>query len=842
MSRLRVRNAAGTKWIDICQSEWYMRNPSNTGWERFTPNQGIKARHGTENYWLDIDCIAETDNCEADEYGGTKDGTGTNGSGSPNGDTSGNPIPGGDPTGGSGSGGSGGSGSGPNSGESPLYNNDDLGSGQGGTGYTPGAPYPDGFDLPDSDGDGAGWNGSCYYRPGLNTCEPRVDLVVRVDKDCGTSKAGSFDCPFVCPDTVIGNGPGISEFYIDLGNVSGPVLLPYSANPGAASFDVYYRGKIVATTKGKRSGQDALAFVFNPVANDRILFVRVRATNPSTRWTFQLKCVGDNNLDGSLKDPRPCHGTFEPKNAGGTGVFEFFHDMGSKAGEVDIHYQMWSQPDKLEVYNNAGKLVKSTGGYVAGEGHVKFNHVPGGNNLIRVRITARDATTTWVYLITCPGEKGSQDNPRACATSSAVTSGGAGVTDTYVDFGPNPGRIGVRYQMYNIPDKLDVFQNGTLIATTGGPVTGDHWLYFNYNPAGGTNCQIRVTGEGKTSWSFLHTCPQPDVIASVDNPSVNESNEGQTASLCWTIKLDKQVPYAVDVAYTTTGVSGFTPINGTVTFAPGETSKRVCGTVTGNNTAEGNRTTTMTISSTAATIQQPVGVGTIVDDDNALCKQTPTGQVYELPGSIDGAYSLFVQPDYNCAAGNTKYLMQAFLTFPETGAYVFNNSNDDNFELYIDCKLVASGPIGAKATTVNVTAGTRNVILRYENVPDCTPGYAAFSIRRNNQLIYITRAADWKGQANSIGEIEGDGGGAGTPPPTCDTVPEICRIYLTQFGRYPEEAGAQNWVNDAARRGINWKDPQDYETMRKVISRAASREDCAYMGGTWDATNGCTPP
>lgn len=1214
MSRLRVRNTANTRWIDICQSEWYVRNPSNTGWERFTPKQGIKARHGAENYWLSIDCISETANCEADEYGGTKDGTGKNGSGSPNGDTSGNPQPGdGSGNGGNGgNGGSGGSGSGPNSSTSPLYGNGDLGSGNGGTGWNSGAPYPNGYDLPDSDGDGAGWNGSCYYRPGLNTCESKTPLIVRDDMDCGTHAPGSFNCPFVCPDSVIGIGAGISEFYLDLGKVSGKISLPWSANPGAASFDVYYRGKIVASTAGQRNGTGVLQFVYAPVDNDSIAFVRVRSTNASTRWTFQLKCVNDDDMDGSLTDPRPCHGTYEPKN-GGVGVYEFFHNLGPTAGVADIHYQMWNQPDRMDVYNNQGKLLQTTGGYIAGEGHLKINHVPGGDNNIRVRVTARDPGTSWVYMLTCPGEKGSEDNPRPCADGNAVKSGGAGVTDTYVDFGDKSGKVGVRYQMYEIPDKLDVYQGGTLVATTGGPVTGDHWLYFGYDPARGRSCHIRVTGSGKTSWSFLHTCPgEEDPVLNIDSPSVQEGSAGESPQLCWTITNQPPSSLPVSVDYSTgggtanplltkgrilavdefnnpfiavvdgpnfgraafdggfpkfynigfvppaapptgqvvfdtwmraagaefysspsqipagsealawqqsggkisattnsahlisfispvsynaytfqatlssadadddmvgmlaafvrvgadnysivasrqrrgfdsygagdftltllrndtvisvlgvmntggsgnwngaitrvevsrdcekltvkcspwgsvvfneawnmtvtlgsaglemfmpksyyglcaqsqsnasfsqiyssgiglapaftylknliqwaartggtgkkvlltsdadastggnywldageygfaTGVpltiqaAGFTPevkdiyswnsvgviplsdlnqydviifigtrvtatgaasegafkpasvtnfgqyvknggglivitdhyvfqsganqlanqfgidfydsvdrnpvavadmiarngdhqawnglhceklpaggsegaiklsekrpdyypTSGTVTFAPGETSKQVCVPLIGNDTVDGDRSIIMTISNpTKGTIQTGAGTGTIQDDDNALCRQRPTGLVYERPGAPDGAYVLHVQPNYNCAAGGTKYLMQAFIDFPANGQYVFNNLNDDDFELYIDCKLVASGPIGNKVTTVTVAKGKRNIILRYLNVPNCTPGYAGFSIRYNNQLMYVTRAADWKGQANSIGEVE----------------------------------------------------------------------------------------
>lgn len=1215
MSRLRIRNAANTKWLDICQSEWRVRNPSNTGWTRITPAQGMKVRHGAETYWLDIDCKAEgLASCDTeDEYGGTPDGKGSNGSGGGNGS-------GGETGGNGGNGGAGGNGTDPGSGSggiggglngpgSPWYNNGDKGSGQGGSGWQEGAPYPGGYDLPDSDGDGAGDKGSCIYRPGLGVCEEKGVLIIRPDMDCGTKIAGGFDCPFECPSAINGSGKGIWEFYLNMGKEGGAVRMPWMANAGAVSVDVYYRGKLIASTGGQRTGKGVLQFVFTPVNNDPLVFVRVRATKAS-KWTLQMKCVGDDDTDGEITDPRPCHGTFEVKKEGGLGTFEFYHAMSDKAGLVDIHYQMWNQPDKLEVFQD-GRLLKSTGGYVAGEGHVKFDYSPTESQLVMVRITARDPGTSWIYLITCPGEKGSEDDPRPCSDQSAVTSGGAGVTDTFVDMGAVAGKVGVRYQMYNIPDKLDVYQGGTLVATTGGPVTGDHWLYFNYNPAGGQKIQIRVTGSGKTSWSFLHTCPgDEDPNISIDDPIVKEGKEGETAQLCWTVTMDKpqSMPVTVDyqsgggtakpficqgrilandefnnpfiavadcgvgraafdggfpkfynnaykapqdaptgqavfdswwrtadaeyysdpstipaasqanawrlasgnvqsttnsskmisfcsplsyMSYTfeatlssgeadddmiglvaafarvgsdnyhllatripggmpsfgsgnfnltllkngstikvlntktfggngnwagrgqtrvrverdcnmmavycstfgstsieessklevdlsadpdlamftdktswgfcaqsqanatfssvfvsgiglppaftylknliqwtartnnrtgkvlitcdnatggnytldsqpngfgislpgTVTAAGFTPVmkdvyawngqgaiplselvqydtiifmgsrvtatgvaaegiltpgtvanfaeyakrggglvvitdhyvfesganqlanlfgmefygsvdrsaisvaamiaawgdhqawdglhcekipaggsegalrikveerdyqptSGTVTFAPGETSKQVCVPVYGNDVQQPDRTVGMTIGNASkGNITKSGGFGTIMDDDSAICNQNPSEQVFERAGGPDGCNLLHVQPNFDCAAGNVMYLMQAFIPFTYSGSHVITVISDDDYELYIDCKKVGSGPIGTATLTVDIRAGTRNVILRYKNIPNCTPGYAGFSVRYNNQVQYLTKAADWKGQANSIGEI-----------------------------------------------------------------------------------------
>jgi hypothetical protein len=186
--------------------------------------------------------------------------------------------------------------------------------------------------------------------------------------------------------------------------------------------------------------------------------------------------------------------------------------------------------------------------------------------------------------------------------------------------------------------------------------------------------------------------------------------------------------------------------------------------------------------------------------------------------------------------------MMANLNFAYTGPYVFNISNDDDFELYIDCKLVASGAIGVRAFTINVAAGTRNVILRYLNIPNCTPGYAGFSVRFNNAITYLTKASDWKGQVNSIGEIEGTAPApapapAPEPPPTCNSTPEICQVYQELFNRLPDEPGAQFWLSDINANGWDVKTPEGYAAFKERVRQSAGQSDCAYIGGTWDPVN-----
>lgn len=53
-----------------------------------------------------------------------------------------------------------------------------------------------------------------------------------------------------------------------------------------------------------------------------------------------------------------------------------------------------------------------------------------------------------------------------------TASGGQGTTKTRHALGPDAGTVGIIYDMFSIPDRLDGFYKGTLVASTGGLVSG----------------------------------------------------------------------------------------------------------------------------------------------------------------------------------------------------------------------------------------------------------------------------------------------------------------------------------------------------------------------------------
>jgi chitinase len=109
-------------------------------------------------------------------------------------------------------------------------------------------------------------------------------------------------------------------------------------------------------------------------------------------------------------------------------------------------------------------------------------------------------------------------------------------------------------------------------------------------------------------------------ISVTDAPPVTEGNTG-TASATFSITLSAASTQPVTVAYTTgngtaTAGSDYQAVSGTLTFAPGETTKTITVPVIGDRLAEPNETFFVNLSGpTNATIADGQGVGTITDDE-----------------------------------------------------------------------------------------------------------------------------------------------------------------------------------------------------------------------------------
>jgi Dockerin type I domain len=95
-----------------------------------------------------------------------------------------------------------------------------------------------------------------------------------------------------------------------------------------------------------------------------------------------------------------------------------------------------------------------------------------------------------------------------CPTSQR--SGGQGFFRFTVELFKTRGTISVSYEMYSIPDRLNIYYEGTQIYTTGGLVSGSATLGVNYGSATSTTTFVTVEIDApnlSTAWDVSVSCP-----------------------------------------------------------------------------------------------------------------------------------------------------------------------------------------------------------------------------------------------------------------------------------------------------------------------------------------------
>jgi Ca2+-binding RTX toxin-like protein len=114
----------------------------------------------------------------------------------------------------------------------------------------------------------------------------------------------------------------------------------------------------------------------------------------------------------------------------------------------------------------------------------------------------------------------------------------------------------------------------------------------------------------------------PTPVITIGDANVVEGNSG-TANAVFNVTLSDVSDRIVTVDFATadgTGVAGtdYTANTGTLTFAPGETTKTITVVATGDATIEANDTFTVALSNASnATVSDASGAGIIIDDDDA---------------------------------------------------------------------------------------------------------------------------------------------------------------------------------------------------------------------------------
>jgi hypothetical protein len=86
--------------------------------------------------------------------------------------------------------------------------------------------------------------------------------------------------------------------------------------------------------------------------------------------------------------------------------------------------------------------------------------------------------------------------------------GGYGTTVTDHELGATGGSFVIDYNMYSIPDEMEVRYEGNLIYTTGGAVSGTGSPVINFGPGSATKITVTIIGNDPgTAWDYVVHCP-----------------------------------------------------------------------------------------------------------------------------------------------------------------------------------------------------------------------------------------------------------------------------------------------------------------------------------------------
>jgi hypothetical protein len=152
--------------------------------------------------------------------------------------------------------------------------------------------------------------------------------------------------------------------------------------------------------------------------------------------------------------------------------------------------------------------------------------------------------------------------------------------------------------------------------TVNGDTTYEPGETFFVNLTGPTNATL---ADGQGVGTIANDDARPTI--SIGDFSAAEGNNG-TRAFTFTVTLSNPsyqtitVQFATASGTATTGNRDYTATSGTLTFAPGETSKAVTVLVRGDTKRETNETFFVNLSGpTNATILDGQGIGTILNDD-----------------------------------------------------------------------------------------------------------------------------------------------------------------------------------------------------------------------------------
>ncbi|MFF2889460.1 PKD domain-containing protein [Paenibacillus sp. NPDC057967] len=165
-----------------------------------------------------------------------------------------------------------------------------------------------------------------------------------------------------------------------------------------------YKWEIVSSVNKGSYDVDRAAYTFNNVGTFTVKFT-VWNELGQRGTAVAVVTVKAKPVPPPPPPPPPPPNTLQcglSNDSGGGIRTEKNHEMGSKAGNVIISYNMMYAPDRMDVYYQ-NQLLASTNAEVSGTGSLRFHYSPvGGVTQIKVIMTSSQSGTAWQYTVNCP--------------------------------------------------------------------------------------------------------------------------------------------------------------------------------------------------------------------------------------------------------------------------------------------------------------------------------------------------------------------------------------------------------------------------------------------------------
>jgi hypothetical protein len=193
-------------------------------------------------------------------------------------------------------------------------------------------------------------------------------------------------------------------------------------------------------------------------------------------------------------------------------------------------------------------------------------------------------------------------------------------------------------------DCSESYDPGTVVTLAAAPAAGSTFTGWSGACTGTGACELTMDADRSVTASF-------SVSLSIDDVTVVEGNSG-TRLATFTVTLSAPSVSSVGVDWATADQTAvapgdYTAGSGTLAFAPGDTTKQVSVAVIGDTEDEDNETFLVTLSdATNAVIGDGQGVGTILDDENALMQPAALGLTPLGQGVLKAGDTVEVQPSW----------------------------------------------------------------------------------------------------------------------------------------------------------------------------------------------------